>query len=86
MTNKYMSSLSDYVLLHMSSNLTDILQSGYLYSIKKLNEMDDKYEPLNSGNLTPFIYMTFINKENIEFMESVNYYLMTGQYFYFVFD
>jgi hypothetical protein len=68
----------------MTENINEVLETGFLYSSKYLYDHDNEPDLLG-GNLTPFIFMTLIKKENIEIMESVNYYLLSG-YFYLVFD
>jgi hypothetical protein len=68
----------------MTENINEVLETGFLYSSKYFKDNEREIGGLSS-DYTPYVFMTLIKKENVEIMESVNFYLLSG-FFYLVFD
>jgi hypothetical protein len=74
-------------LVHLTPNLLEILESGYLYTLKKLQENNPNFE-LNNAMVDklPYIFMTLMKAENIEIMESLNHEFYSGHSVMLIFD
>uniref|UniRef100_A0A6C0H5I4 Uncharacterized protein n=1 Tax=viral metagenome TaxID=1070528 RepID=A0A6C0H5I4_9ZZZZ len=66
--------MDKYCLMHSTHNTLDILQTGYLYTLEKLQNDDPNFYVGNAHiDKLPYIYMTLMKKENIKVMESINH-------------
>jgi hypothetical protein len=77
----------DLCLVHLTPNLLDILESGYLYTLKKLQENNPNFE-LNNAMVDklPYIFMTVMKPKNIKIMESLNHEFYSGHSVMLIFD
>ena len=81
-SNYYM---DKYCLMHLTGYTLDILKTGYLHTLEKLQNDDPNFYAGNAHiDKLPWVYMTLMKKENIKVMESINHSF--HYYIYLIFD